>query len=158
MLSGTLCAFGPTVLWSDPEIPCAFVVLGLPTLSYPVVMTPCFPLFFSLVRPHSVRPGKVELFSFQVVHHRLPAYSRFVLLRQSVFAHYVLLFAPLLACRAPETPVPRKAGHPTGLTERAGQQQPGPTTPDPELQANTFSPLFPVVRNIAVLCDFATPE
>ena len=47
MLSGTLCAFGPTVLWSDPEIPCAFVVLGLPTLCYPGVRTPCFP---SLVR------------------------------------------------------------------------------------------------------------
>ena len=39
----------------------------------------------------------------------------------------------------------------------AGQQRPGPTTPDPEHQANPFSPFFLVARHFAVLCLFATP-
>ena len=38
----------------------------------------------------------------------------------------------------------------------AGQQRPGPTTPDPEPQANPFSPFFPAVHHFAVLCHFAT--
>ena len=74
-----------------------------------------------------------------------------------MLAHYVLLFAPHLACRAPGTPVPRKAGHPTGLPARAGQQRPGHTTPDPEPQANHFSHLSRWLAISQFLCYFATP-
>ena len=68
----------------------------------------------------------------------------------------MLIFATLLACRAPGTPIPCKAGLPTGLPTRTGQQRPGPTTSEPELQTNPLSHLFQVARNTAepsLFCD-----
>ena len=67
------------------------------------------------------------------------------------------LFAPLLACRTPGTPVPCKAGLPTGFPTRVCQQRPGPTTPDPGLQANPFSPFSRWFAISQFLCYFATP-
>ena len=61
------------------------------------------------------------------------------------------IFALLLACRAPGTPVHCKAGLQTRLPARACQQRPGPTTPDPEPLANHFSPFsrwFAIRQNL----------
>ena len=74
-----------------------------------------------------------------------------------MLAHYVFPFAPFFACRATGTPVPCKAGHPTGFPAMAGQQRPGPTTPDPEHQANPFSHFSRWLAIPQVPCYFATP-
>ena len=92
-----------------------------------------------LVLPHSVGPVNFELVSRS-------SCSPFVTRVLSIFWLAIRVcalrasFLHLLASRAPGTPVPSKAGYPTGLPEMAGQQRPGPTTPDPEPQANQFSP------------------
>ena len=75
---------------------------------------------------------------------------------QPVFAHFVLLFALLLACRTPGTPVPCKAG--LDWTPRmGGSATTGSYDTRPRAPGNPISPLFPVVRNIAARCLFVTP-
>ena len=124
------------------------------------------PLFVPVKRSSRtlVGPGNLKFFRFQGFPPSSATQSLFFFFEvpysrdrwQPVFAHSVLLFALLLACRTTGTPVPCKAG--LYWTPRmGGSATTGSYDTRPRAPGNPVSPLFPVVRNIAVHCLFVTP-